>query len=342
MKKKNNEIKKYIEAVIYSVALILLVVLMLSENLYIEMIPIGIIIGVLGQITLGKKVMTSFFTCVISILILQMRNPKVLHENIISVIKIIILVLFGELIGWSGKRLYRLYKNRKRVTKKIKREKVVCFSVFAVTLIVSMALSSAFYGNYIAYFKARNSLKQYFIEEYKSSSRFRIISSKYVCSLNSRYVFNVEDTINESSGKFSVYIDDMKNIQDEYLIQNKKKKVNSINEKIRNLNKEDTTLIASIDNINLVNITITKYVDNIDKYVIENYAKEIVEYIDQIKLIDENSQVDKIKIILDSKNNKMDSISSYIFLEGYNAMLKEKDIEAYEYILKALNIEYFD
>lgn len=342
MKKKNNEIKKYIEAVIYSIVLVLLVLLMLSDNLYLNMIPIGFIIGVLGQITLGKRVMTSFFTCILSILILQMRNPQILSNNIISVLKIAVVVLIGEAFGWSFKRVYRLYKNRKRVTKKIKRERIVCFTISLISLISGIVLSSIFYGNYIQYFRAKNSLKIYLIQEYKSSSRFNIVSSKYICEVNPRYVFNVEDTRNGNFGKFSVYTNDIENIQDEYLIQSKKLKIKTINEKIKHLNTEDITLIASVDNVNLVNITISKYVDSIDKSVIENYAKEIVEYINQIKDIDENNEVDKIKIILESKNNKADSISSYIFLDGYNSMLEEKNIEAYEYILKALNIEYFD
>lgn len=342
MKNRNNEIKKYIEAIIYSIVLILLVLLMLTGNLYIEMIPIGIIIGVLGQITLGKRAMTSFFTCILSILILQMRNPKILNVNIVSVIKITILVLIGELLGWSAKRLYRLYKNRKRVTKKIKRERVVCATISVITFVTGIILSGFFNGNYPDYFKARNSLKKYLLEEYKSSSRFNIVSSKYECSLNSRYIFNVEDTKEGNSGKFSVYINDIKNIQDEYLIQSKKSKIKTINENIKHLNTDNITLIATIDNINLVNITISKSVDNIEKNVIESYAKEIVDYINQIKIIDQNNEIDKIKIILESKNNKMESISSYIFLEGYNSMLEEGNIEAYEYILKALNIEYFD
>ncbi len=342
MKKRNNEIKKYIEAVLYSVVLILLVILMLSDNLYIKMIPIGISIGVLGQITLGKRAMTSFFSCILSILILQMRNPKILHDNIGSAIKITILVLIGELFGWSIKRIYRLYKNRKRVTKKIKRERMICSAISVISLIVGIALSSTFYGNYLDYFKARKSLKSYFLEEYKSSSRFNIISSRYICSLNPSYVFNVEDTKEGKSGKFSVYINDINNIQDEYLIQSKNIKVKSINDKIKSLNTDNTTLVASIDNVNLVNIIISKSVDNIEKKVIEDYAKEIVDYINQIQIIDQNNEIDKIKIILESKNNKTDSISSYIFLDGYNTMLQEREIEAYEYILKALNIEYFD
>lgn len=342
MKKRNNEVKKYIEAVLYSVVLILLVILMLSDNLYIKMIPIGIIIGTLGQITLGKRAMTSFFSCILSILILQMRNPKILHDNIVSVIKITILVLVGELFGWSIKRIYRLYKNRKRVTKKIKRERMICSTISVISLIVGIALSSTFYGNYLDYFKARNSLKSYFLEEYKSSSRFNIISSRYICSLNPSYVFNVEDTKEGKSGKFSVYINDINNIQDEYLVQSKNTKIKIINDKIKSLNTDNTTLVASIDNVNLVNIIISKSVDNIEKRVIEDYAKEIVDYINQIQIIDQNNEIDKIKIILESKNNKTDSISSYIFLDGYNTMLQEREIEAYEYILKALNIEYFD
>ena len=56
MKKKMNLIKVYIEAILYSLAIIVAMFLCLSDNLYITMFPIAFVIGALGQIIFGKKI----------------------------------------------------------------------------------------------------------------------------------------------------------------------------------------------------------------------------------------------------------------------------------------------
>ena len=67
LKKKFNLVRVYIEAIIYILTLILAISLCLTDNIYITMIPIAFITGGIGQIVFGKKIMTSFFSGIISL-----------------------------------------------------------------------------------------------------------------------------------------------------------------------------------------------------------------------------------------------------------------------------------
>lgn len=340
MKKKLSMLTVYAEGIAYIVALIFAMYLCLVDNLYITMIPIALIIGFLGQLTFGKRVMTTFFCSIITIILKQVRTPSMLGQNLLDTLKIAILVLIGEGAAWGFKRFYRLAKKKKNISKKIKIEKAKCVGIFVVFLCLGLVLSGIFNGNYISHSRAKNSLKNYFIQNYNSGSRFRIVTSKYE---NFVYTFYTQDTMNKNAvGKFNVYESMKYEVHDSYEEQIKEKLAKDITNSIENLELDDSlTIYAQNNNANEITLSIIKTVDNINKAEIEEYANQINNSMEKIKDINNYTNVKQLKIILNSKANDKDSLASYIYMTSYEDVVNSSG-NVVEYITNALNIEYFD
>ncbi len=344
MKKNINIIKRYTEAIVYSISLIVVISLCLANNIYITMLPIAFVSGIVGQILFGKRIMTSFFAGILSIVLLQIKVPAQLINNLIVTFEIVSLILIGECFGWAVKRLYRLIRNKKRITKKIKRERIKCSIICMISLIVGLLLSSIFNGNYYTYFKSKQELKNYFIQEYHSGSRFKIVSSKYEFSNSPKFVFYTQDTLsNGVTGKFSVYLLDKYSVQDDYQEQLINKVSNELNENIKSeYNSDDIDVFVLNSDANELIISFTKKIENITIHEIEEYSKEIAECLKRIENVDKFDEIGQIKIVLESKNNSKENLASYIFMKGYKEMLESSEVEPYQYIMGALNIIYFN
>lgn len=343
MKKKMNLIKVYIEAILYSLAIIVAMFLCLSDNLYITMFPIAFVIGALGQIIFGKKIMTTFFSGILTIFLLHMKNSQLLKENIVKTIQVIILVLIGEAFGWVVKRLYRLYFKSKRASKKIRNERVKCLGIGFVTLILGIILSGIINGNYFTYLVSKESLKNYFSEQYNSRSRFKITSCNYTFSFNPKYTFYTEDTLsNNVVGKFSVYVKDQNNVQDDYKEQIFKNVSDKLNQDVQAINSSNDMQVF-VTNTELDDITICfkKSVKNVSKEEIEIYSKEIVNYLEKAETIDNFDTIEQVKIILESETNSKENVAAYLFMDGYKKMIADGQ-DVHVYIMKALNVEYFN
>lgn len=338
MKKKNNVWKKYIEAIIGCIILVLGVFMCISGNLYIKMFPIAFITGIIGYFIFEKKIMTTFFTFLLAIVLLQIRVPSQIFSNIIFSIQIGISTLLGEICGLYIKDLIHIFKLKNN--KPRKKEKIKYILVCIVTLVMALAINSVTNGNYISYASAKKNLKQYFIDEYSSGSRFEIISCKYT---NSNYVFYTQDTLNNNDvGKFIVYLDKNKGIQDEYKQQVMNQVSNNITDKISNIEKNEMDVKILYNDMNVLTISFSKQVENISKESVEEYAKQLANYIKEAKQIPEFSQIEQLKIVLESKKDSKENLASYIYMDGYDKMLEKSEEEPYQYIVKALNIEYFE
>lgn len=346
MKKKNSLIRKYVEAIVYSIFLILSVYLCLVDNIYITMIPISFIIGIIGQILFGKKIMTSIFSAIIAIILLQMKAPALILDNLLITLKIVSLTILGEIFGWSIKRFYRLSKKKRNITKKIRNEKIKCGSISLISFVVAIVISSILNGNYFTYFSSRDSLKNYFITEYNSGSRFKVISASYIFSFNNpRYIFYAQDTLsNNVTGKFTVYLKDKDNIQDDYQKKVGDRVSRKLNDTISQIysDNEYINIFVSNSDTNMLTINFAKKIDSISKQEIENYSKEVVNYMDTLKDIADFDKIEQIKLTLESLQNPQTSLSTYVFMSGYNNMLENGKEDPFEYIMRALNFEYFD
>lgn len=340
MKNKLSMLTIYAEGIVYIVALILAMYLCLVDNLYITMIPIAFIIGFLGQITFGKRIMTTFFCSIITIILKQVRTPSTIGDNIITTLKIAALVLLGEGAAWAFKRFYRLAKKKKNVSNNIKIEKAKCCGLFTLFLVLGLVLSGIFNGNYISHARAKNSLVNYFVDNYNSGSRFKIITSKYE---NLVYTFYTQDTMNKNAiGKFNVYETMKYEVHDSYEEHIKDKVAKDINNSIENLELDDSlSIYAQNNNANEITLSIIKTVDSINKAEIEEYANQIKDSMEKIKSINNYTNIKQLKIILNSKINDKESLASYIYMTSYEDVINSSG-NVIEYISNALNIEYFD
>jgi len=304
------------------------------------MIPIALILGILGQIFIGKKILTTFFCSIIALIINQIKNPLNLKDNILETIKIAILVLLGECAGWALKRFFRLSKKKKNIPRKIKIEKLKCGIFFTVFFCFGIILSSVFNGNYFAYIEARNNLKRYFIANYNSSSRFKIISSTYD---NFIYTFYTQDMLDKDiTGKFNIYAKENYEVHDGYEEQIKEKEISLLNNEIESLNiDEKIAVYAQNTNFNEITLNFSKFADNITKSEIEEYAKQINDIVEKIQTFSDYYKIDQLKIVLESRNNPKENLASYIYLSSYEQVQKSNG-NIVEYISKALNIEYFE
>ena len=340
MKKKMSMLLIYAEAIVYIVALILSIYLCFADNIHIRMLPIALMIGVIGQVTFGKKIMTTFFCTLISLVLTQIKNPSHLGQNMLETLKIALLVLIGEGIGWSLKRVYRLAQKKKNVSKNIKIEKAKCASIGALLIVVGLVLGSIFNGNYISYSIARNKLKEYFVENYNSGSRFRLVSANYNYPV---YTFYVQDSLrNNMNGKFNIHTNEHYAVHDSYAEQVNERAAKDLNDQIDYLKLDyDMEVYAQTSSSGDITLVFNKIVDNINKEEIATFATQIEEIVTKIKELYDSHDIYQLKLVLESKNNSRDNLSSYIFMSGYNQMLKNNE-NIVEYITNALNIEYFD
>ena len=98
-----------------------------------------------------------------------------------------------------------------------------------------------------------------------------------------------------------------------------------------------------VTNTELDDITICfkKSVKNVSKEEIEIYSKEIVNYLEKAETIDNFDTIEQVKIILESETNSKENVAAYLFMDGYKKMIADGQ-DVHVYIMKALNVEYFN
>lgn len=340
MRKKDNILLKYVEAVVGCILLVICINLCISGNIFFKMIPIACIVGILGQIVFNRKFMTTVFTFIVSVVLLQIKMPSQLLYNLLISIQISICCLFGELCGYYGKKLFYLLRKKRKKNKKLKMKYL---SIACLSLLVSVCINIFFNGDYISYFSAKKSLMNYFSNEYFSSSRFKIFSVDFVYGANPRYIFYTNDTINNNNvGSFIVYLKDKNNVQDEYQQQILNNISNQLSSSLKHIQADNLDVEISYDDTHTLTINFYKSVDNVDKNSVEEYAKEIVSYMDEALKVEDFDLIEQIRVVLESNSDSKDNLSSYIYMNGYKDMLENAKEEPYEYIVRALNIEYFE
>ena len=340
MKKRENIMLKYLEAIIGCILLVVCVYWCISGYIFFKMIPIACIVGILGQIVFNRKFMATIFTFIVSIILLQMKMPSQLLYNLFIAIQITVCCLFGEVCGYYIKKLYYLFKKKRKKNNKLK---LRYLAISLVSFTISVVINIFFNGDYISYFAARDSLNRYFANEYSSSSRFEVFLTEYSYGVNPYYIFYTTDTINNNNiGHFLVFLKDKDNVQDEY----KQKILDNISSELstslEHIDSEGLDVEISYDDTHTLTINFFKNVENVDKDTVEKFAREIVEYMNEALKVKDFELIEQMRVVLESSSNAKDSISSYIYMSGYKEMLENGQEEPYEYIVRALNIEYFE
>lgn len=215
--------------------------------------------------------------------------------------------------------------------------------IVIISLFISVVINSFFNGNYISYFYAKKSLVKYFSNEYSSSSRFKVFLTEYNYGINPSFIFYTNDTINNNNiGYFVVFLKEKDNVQDEYKQKILDKISDDLSANLDHIESSNIDVEISYDDTHTLTINFYKNVDDVNKISVEEYAKEISEYMEEALKIEDFNLIEQIKVVLESNSNAKDSVSSYIYMSGYKDMLKNGQEEPYEYIVRALNVEYFE
>ena len=341
MESKSKKVAlKYLEGFVYCFLLLVSVMLCISGNTYIKMIPIAFISGLIGQIMFGKKAMTSMFSCIIAIVLSQLKTPALLNQNIISTVVITVLSLVGELCGYGLKKLVHLLKLKS--SKRREKEKIKNYILCSVTIIIGIVINSIVNGNPISYIRCKNNLKNYLATQYSSGSRFEIFSVRYSLSERAKYTFYTEDVSNNNEiGKFVVFLDDTQIIQDDYKEKVLTSKIQEITKYLKELDLNENIVVSvGIDETEELTLNIFKKVDEITQQNVDDFSKEIVDLVDKARVAKYFEEIKQMKIVLECLQNQKDNLATYIYMDGYNEMKQKNEENAVDYIKRALNIEY--
>lgn len=337
MKKSKKMLKKYIDAFLYCAFLVVCIFLIVYGNIYIKMIPIALICGILSYIFGDRKYMSVVFSLIGFLVLYQIKYPSNLEDNVIKSLAFSVIILFGQI---SGKSIYVLYSTRKRREKKYRKLRKNNALFLILFVILGIAINSLFNGDYITYAISRNNLKHYFISNYNSGSRFKIINSKYDIG---KYTFYTIDTVNSNeNGMFCVYVKDIDQVRDMYKKAVIDKKAKNIEEELASFNNFGIDVYVTNSNDLALTLELHSTVEDITYDSIENYARNVANYIESIKEVDGFNDIEQIEIVLKSRNNENQNMATFIYMDSYLKMLEDNNIEPYKYIINALNTEFFN
>lgn len=342
--------KAYIEGVTYIIAIIVVILAKVYGSIYFSLIPLLVLLGIIGRIIFDRGVTTTIFGIMASLCIVYTKGNFSMSENLLYSFVIGLDIAMGELLGDYLKKSYKILKknkgNRKKITKKQRKTYIITCIVFVLTAFVNVYTNGSIYS----YNKAHKSLQRYLTETYKDNKNFKVISTKYSFGKNRAYNFNVLNNEEGYITKFTVYLRDLNFVNDEY------KDIISTNNKIKkqiqltqfllenNLNKKYEELSISVTPLEKekLEIAIEKEVETLNVSEKENFSKEVVKFLEDLTKFEEYENVEDILLSIKEKNNEKNVAISNVYLEGYTKNLEEEKEEPYEYIMKALSIEYID
>ena len=355
MKKKalNKKQIAYIEAVVYIIAIIVVIFCKIYGNIYFNLIPLLVILGIIGRCLFKREVITTVFGIITSICLVYTKGQINLYENIIYSMIIGLDIAMGELLGDYIVKSYNEIKKKKTKRKEESKNKVnkKSLKIYLLTIVILFAtlfINSYVNGNVFDYIKCKNTLNNYLDESYSSKDNFNIINITYNIGVARSYTFEAVNKNNDLF-RFTIYLNNKDIVKDEYKVKNLTKNNNSIQNSL-NAYLLENNLIEKYSDISIntefieeeyIKINFNKKVENIDDKEKEEFAKKVVEFLKDIKNFEEYNNIKEIQISISNENAK-DTLISSIYVSGYEKNIVSLNEEPYKYILKSLAIEYID
>ena len=353
MAKKSILSKKqiqYIEAIVYIIAIIIVIFCKVYGTIYFSFIPLLVILGIVGKCLFKREIITTVFGIIVSICMVYTKGQMDILENVLYSFLIGLDIALGELLGTYLIKTHKKLIKEKTKKSKFGKEAIKIYVITFVILIVTLSISIYTNGNVFDYIKCKKSVENYINESYDNQDGFKIVDTIYTIGINRSYTFKVLNVKDDSISNFTVYLKNKNIVKDEY-----KEKVLA-----NNINKAKNTLITYLQSNNYtekykdlainieylekenIKIIIDKKVENVDKNEQEIFAKQIVSFLEDIKLCELYDKVDELQISISNINQTNDILISNIYIDGYEKNILTKNEEPYIYILKALSIEYID
>jgi hypothetical protein len=336
VKKNSKKTILYIEAVVYICAIIVGIFACNLGNIYVKMLPILFVLGVIGRIVFDRPVITTIFGIITSLCINKITSSSSFSDNLfISLINGLNIAL-GELFGEYLLKSKNLFDKKKK-TKNNK--KVVIYIITGIIFVVSIFAHIYISGNYISYFKAKNSLYSYLNENYKGEN-FKIVNCKYTFYKTNSYSFEMRNTTRCVNTNFVVLKDNDYAVYDEYKFVVASQNNAKINAEFSKYIKEfDTDLDFKIGYLNSgdVKLIISKNVENVNDKEVKDFVFNVNKVIEKIFEINKKFKITNIELNLVDRNNSENSLIS-----DFDITDIEKSDNIYEYIINSLTVEFID
>ena len=335
---------EYCEAIIYILAIIVVIFSNVYGNIYIKMIPLLIILGIVGNILFKRSVTTTVFSMLVAMCIVHVRTHSGILENLMISALLALDVAMGEFLGEYIKKSYKHLKSKEKSSK----TSLITYLYTVIILLLALSINTFINGNVINLRICKNSLNNYLKENYSNYKDYEITDIKYTFGIDRKYTFMVENLKRNEQKKYTIFLKNKDVVVDEYksqtLAENNNKLTEQLKEFINTLNTKDiySNLNLSAEYIDDVTfkIVIKEEVNKITDIEKEEFAKEIVNFLEDIKKFSKYDNLETLSITIDNINDNQDIISSDIFIEGYENNIKNSKEEPYKYILKSLMIEY--
>lgn len=339
-KKKNKKFNKntirYVEAIVYILAIIVAIFACNCGPIYIKMLPILFVLGFVGRIIFDRPVITTIFGIVTAVCIIKITSNISLFDNFFISLCDGLNIALGELFGEYFLKSKKLFDKKKKL-----KTKGVFFTYLITSIVFVISIGVHIYtnGNYISYIKARVSLYNYLSDTYFEQN-FSIVNCKYTFYKTKSYNFEVKNTTKNINTNFIVLKNNDYAVYDEYKFRTQSKNNTKLNSKFNEYIKSlDTNLELKVGYLDSgkIKVLISKKVENVDKNSVNEFALEVNKIIVYLKDFEEYSKINNVEIsLIDKKQNSNSLVSDFIL----------KDIEnqnnIYEYILNSLDLEFID
>ncbi len=342
---KKDSLKRLLEKIVYVFLIVLMIFSSVYGPIYIRFIPLLFLLGIIGRVVFKRQVITTVFGATVALCINLLKTPNdIIYVFFISFMMAFYIAL-GELLGNFILKLYENFHTEKS------RKVTFGYSVaILLNIIVALGLHNITNGDIFRYQKAQEDLKEYLLSTYQEEGKFKEVSANFYLYPNAKFVFYEKEVNSNRVYKFSVYEGNESIIIDEYKVMYQQEKIQNMNMELNKciIESEDSSKydhldikVVMIDDQNL-GLEIGKNVTELNEENLETFAKEVVEYLEQISNCEAYKAIDEIRLCLKNKNQKEEKVSSILYMEEYQTMLEDKTLLPYKYILKSLNIEYSD
>lgn len=340
-----NKIKDVFESIIYVFLVILVIFASIYGSIYIRLIPLLFILGIIGNAVFKRQIITTVFGFCVALCINYLKTPSDIIYVLFVSATMCLNIIIGEVFGKYVVKLVDGIKEKE----KFKDKKILKPTfVLIVTLVIALLIHNFTNGSIITYQECKKDLKKYLKENYTNAEKFKEVNVNYYLYKNPRYIFYLSNVDINEVYKFTVYIDEDNMIIDGYKESTQNNKINEINNALTKcvIKLDDS---SKYDNISIkpriveddrVSLEISKNVKEINEETTEEFAKEIVSYLDDIKNSGVYDQIEQVDLYLRCLEDINESLASIIYIEDYNLAVKEKSDISYKYILKALKMEY--
>lgn len=330
----------YMESIVYVCSIIVVVMANVYGPIQIRMIPLLFLLGMIGDIIFKRSVITTIFGAIVSLCIVYMSGVTNILENMITSGIFTLYIALGELCGSKMKIAYHAYSKKRK-------KKGPEFGVNVIASILLVILCAGFHNvtdsNLFIYQSCTNRLKNYLLQQYPEDT-FEISYVTYQFSGEKCFLYQIRHLEDKKGYKFIVYVNPKLELYDGIKEGIEKKRRESLEKDFISLmeGKLEEIQMKIADESGIEEICLEKTVEHVDDESLLSFSKEIEEIIEKISNHPKFIQFETINLVFIDASNPMKNCISTLYLEGYRKNKEEGIQQGYQYIMKALKIEYMD